>query len=269
MPANNQELLIDHLDKTLHGESIPEAEALLQNDASAREDWQYLQAAVDAVHHLALHAKVTAIRAELQAAGVVTAVRGELQSAGAVPGRAETPARKLFANPIVRNLFRIAAAIVSLLASYIIYKFATVNNDDFYKKYYSSYELPTSRGNAAIATLELAYRNADFNSVNTTYNAITTKTNKDHFLAGMASLELKQYPQAIDRFTQVLNNNTARGEKYFQDETEYYLALAFIANDQADKALPLIKRIKTDINHPYRSQVNNMSGTDLKILELK
>ena len=44
MPVNNQELLIDHLDKKMQGESLPEAEALLQTDSNAREEWQYLQA---------------------------------------------------------------------------------------------------------------------------------------------------------------------------------------------------------------------------------
>jgi hypothetical protein len=56
MPVNNQEILIDHLDKTLQGESLPEAEALMAADSNAREEWQYLQTAVEAVQHAALYA---------------------------------------------------------------------------------------------------------------------------------------------------------------------------------------------------------------------
>jgi tetratricopeptide (TPR) repeat protein len=245
MPVNNQELLIDHLDKKIQGESLPEAEALLQSDSNAREEWQYLQAAVDAVEHHALHAKVAAIRAEMQ------------------------PAQKAVVRSITRNIYRIAAAIVLLIGSLAIYKFATVNADDFYTRHYIAYELPTSRNGAESPAIEAAYRNADWNAVINLYNSLSAKGNQDHFLAGIAALELKQFPQAIERFTQILNNNSVNNDTYFQDESEYYLALAYIANDEIAKASTLLDKIKADNNHLYREKAENMSGTDFKILELK
>jgi len=245
MPVNNQELLIDHLDKKIQGESLPEAEALLQSDSNAREEWQFLQAAVDAVEHHALHAKVAAIRAEMQ------------------------PAQKPVVRSITRNIYRIAAAIVLLIGSLAIYKFATVNADDFYTRHYIAYELPTSRSGAETPAIEAAYRNADWNAVINLYNSISAKGNQDHFLAGIAALELKQFPQAIGRFTQILNNNSVNNDTYFQDESEYYLALAYIANDEIAKASTLLDKIKADSNHLYREKAENMSGTDFKILEMK
>lgn len=245
MPVNNQELLIDHLDRKIQGESLPEAEALLQSDSNAREEWQYLQAAVDAVEHHALHAKVAAIRVEMQ------------------------PAQKPVVRSITRNIYRIAAAIVLLIGSLAIYKFATVNADDFYTRHYIAYELPTSRSGAETPAIELAYRNADWNAVINLYNSLSDKGNQDHFLAGIAALELKQFPQAIERFTQILNNNAVNNDTYFQDESEYYLALAYIANDEIAKASTLLDKIKADSNHLYREKAENMSGTDFKILELK
>ncbi len=271
MPANNQELLIDHLDKTMQGESLPEAEVLLQSDSNAREEWQYLQAAVDAVEHHALHAKVAAIGAEMstqaEATGDIPATsRPAMQ---VVTGAPEATAQKPVVRSITRKIYRIAAAIVLLIGSLVIYKFATVNADDFYTRHYISYELPTSRSGAETPSIEAAYRNADWNAVINVYNSLPAKGNQEHFLTGIASLELKQFPQAIERFTQILNNNSANNDTYFQDEAEYYLALAYIANNEIAKASTLLDKIKAESNHLYREKAENMSGTDFKILKLK
>jgi hypothetical protein len=255
MPVNNQELLIDHLDKKIQGESLPEAETLLQTDSNAREEWQYLQAAVDAVEHHALHAKVAAIRSAYAEASADKAD--------------SAPAKKPVVRSITRNIYRIAAAIVLLIGSLAIYKFITVNADDFYTRHYIAYELPTSRSGAETPAIEAAYRNADWNAVINLYNSLSAKGNQDHFLAGIAALELKQFPQAIERFTQILNNNSVNNDTYFQDESEYYLALAYIANDEIAKASTLLDKIKADNNHLYREKAEDMSGTDFKILELK
>jgi hypothetical protein len=255
MPVNNQELLIDHLDKKMQGESLPEAEALIQSDSNAREDWQYLQTAVDAVEHHALHAKVAAIRSAYAKASADKAD--------------SAPARRPVVRSITRNIYRLAAAVVLLIGSLVIYKLATVNADDFYTRHYISYELPTSRSGAEIAAIEAAYRNSDWNAVINLYNSLSTKGNQDHFLAGIAALDLKQFPQAIERFNQVLNNNSVSNDTLFQDEAEYYLALAYIANDEIAKASTLLDKIKADSNHLYREKAENLTGTDFKILELK
>src|SRR5262245_17436792 len=129
MPVNNQEILIDHLDKTLQGESLPEGEALIANDSNAREEWQYLQTAVDAVQHSALNDKVAAIRAEMQTASVVSIKQPVVRK-------------------ITRRVIRIAAAVVLLVGTAVVYKFASVSSQSFYNEHYSSYTLATTRGEA-------------------------------------------------------------------------------------------------------------------------
>jgi hypothetical protein len=250
MPVNNQEILIDHLDKTLEGEALPEAEALIAADSNAREEWQYLQTAVEAVQHAALHAKVAAIRGEMQPAAVVTMRQPVVRS-------------------ITKRVFRIAAVFILLIGAIAVYKFATVSSEKFYNEHYSSYTLSTTRGEGATSLLEQAYRNGNWSEVVNQYNAIAAKTNKDHFLAGMAALELKQYKQAIARFNAVITNNAASGDSYFQDEAEYYLALAYIANNQTKEADVLLQRIKANKGHLYQQKAEDMLGLDWKIIELK
>jgi tetratricopeptide (TPR) repeat protein len=250
MPVNNHEILIDHLDKTIQGESLPEAEALLANDNEAREDFQYLQTAVEAVKHTALHARVAAVRAEMQPAAVV-------------------PIRKTEAHTITRNILRVAAVLFLLLGSVTVYKLVTVSSGDLFQKHYTSYTLNTARGEEATSPLEQAYRNNSWSEVSTQYEATVSKTSKDHFLAAMASMELEQYPQAIERLNAVLNNNVRTGDNYFQDEAEYYLALAYVADDKAEEAAPLLKRISAEDGHLYQQKAKDIIGIDLKILELK
>jgi hypothetical protein len=242
MPVNNQELLIDHLDATKQGASIAEAEALLASDANAREEWQYLQTAVDAIQYNALHEKVAAIRAEMQPAAVVPI---EQRS--------------------TRRFIRIAVAAILVFGALTVYKLATVNADKFFNENYSSYTLSTTRGEPAVSPLEQAYRNGNWNDVVTQYNALSTKTNKDHFLAGMASMELKQYPDAIQIFNLVIQNHS----DYFQDETEYYLALAYIADRRVEEAGLLLRKMEADNYHLFHQKAKDMLGLDFKILESK
>lgn len=250
MPVNNQEILIDHLDKTLQGEALPEAEALIAADSNARQEWQYLQTAVEAVQHAALYAKVATIRGEMQPAAVVTMRQPVVRS-------------------MTKRIFSIAAALILLIGAVAVYKFATVSSESFYNEHYSSYTLSTTRGEGETSLTEQAYRNGNWNEVITQYNAIAAKTNKDHFLAGMAAMELKQYPQAIERLNAVIVNNAASGDSYFQDEAEYYLALAYIANHQTGEAAALLRKIKANNGHLYQQKAKDMLGLDWKIIELK
>jgi tetratricopeptide (TPR) repeat protein len=85
----------------------------------------------------------------------------------------------------------------------------------------------------------------------------------------MANLELKKYSEAIDAFGQVIAANAKSGDNYFQDEAEYYLALAYLASNQATKAMPLLEKIRADKNHLYNEKVNTMSSIDFGILRYK
>ena len=85
----------------------------------------------------------------------------------------------------------------------------------------------------------------------------------------MAAMELKEYATAIELFKEVMAANAKSGDNYFQDEAEYYLALAYVANSEVDNALPWLQRIRNDENHTYHQKAKELSGLDLMILDLK
>lgn len=252
MPYNNENLLIDHLDQTLQGNSLPEALELISNDKDAAAEWQYLNFALQAIQEAGVREQVAAVKLELKA------------EQGVQTHTAPAVVRTLY-----RNVLRVAASVILLAGAVAIYKYATVNSIGVYEKYYSPFDLNTSRGAGNTDELEQGYRNKNWTAVTSLFNSLKEKTNKSYFLAGMANLELKNYEAAVADLKQVIAENARTGDNYFQDQAEYYLAMAYLANKQAAQAMPILKKIKADQNHLYNKKVNEMSWVDLNIIEQK
>jgi thioredoxin-like negative regulator of GroEL len=94
----------------------------------------------------------------------------------------------------------------------------------------------------------------------------TSMTNKSRFLAAMAEMELKQFPQALNLLETILAN---KSDESFRDEAEYYMALAYLGNHEGQKAAGIIAQIKANPNQTYYPLVAEISGISLKIIELK
>ena len=170
---------------------------------------------------------------------------------------------------IYRNVMKIAACILVLAGGAAVYKYATTSSAGIYEKYYSSYELTTSRGVTVADPIDQAYDSKNWSRVLSIFNTTKNKTTRSFFLAGMADLELKSYDAAVSEFTQVMAENMRSGADYFQDESEYYLAMSLLGQNRADQAMPLLQKIKANPNHLYHQKVAAMSFTDLHIAALK
>jgi len=252
MLNSKAELLIDHYDSQLMGKGSPEVHQLINEDAEIGEEWRHLNIAIDAVRDAALHERVIAVRKEWLAR----------QGAGIRVSR--TPVIS-----IVRNVMKVAACILVLCGGAAVYKYSTTNSTGIYQQYYSSYELTTSRGVTVADPIDRAFDNKDWTKVLALFNNTKDKTTRSFFLAGMAYLELKNYDAAIGQFRQVMAENMRSGTDYFQDESEYYLAMGLLAKNRADQAMPLLKKINADPYHLYHQKVAAMSLLDLRIAALK
>src|ERR1700733_6208647 len=216
MLNSKAELLIDHYDNRLRGKGSPEVEQLIGDDAEIGGEWRNLNIAVDAVRDAALHEQVMAIRKEWMAQ------QGR-------DGAAGTNSSKTPVFTIYRNVMKIAACILVMAGGAAVYKYSTTHSTDIYQKYYSSYELTTSRGAALTDPIDQAYENKKWATVLAIFNTTKDRTTRSFFLAGMADLELQHYDAAIAQFRQVMAENMRAGSDYFQDESEYYLAMALLA----------------------------------------
>ena len=249
--STNKNILVDHLDETLQGRSLPEAEVLLAQDSNAREEWQYLQLAVEAIQHEGLFNQVRAIRESSQQQTPVVSMKRSV-------------VRTLF-----RNSMRVAASLLFLVLAVATYKYITTSTGDLYTENYTAFNLSVSRGSEAGNQIEQAYRNKDWQGVINTFSQADSFNNKSLFLIGIAYMEIKQYGNAIQQFNSILDHNLQTGDDYFNDDAEYYLALSYLANKQAPEAVSLIQKIKADKAHLYNQKAAEISSVELSIIEYK
>ena len=62
MEGHNEHLLINYFDRTLEEREMREVSALINTDLEVRNQWQYLQLAVEAVEYAALYDQVAAVK---------------------------------------------------------------------------------------------------------------------------------------------------------------------------------------------------------------
>lgn len=252
MLPNQTQMLIDHLDENVENRHTIDVDALIRHDREAAREWQSLCLAVDAIEEAGLNEQVGRVRNEWRT-----------QHAAAVKSNG-AKVRSLY-----RNVMRVAACILVLAGGAAAYKYVSTSSTNLYAKYYDSYDLNTSRGAGSQDALVQAYTNKNWTAVLAAFDAAKEKDNKTYFLAGMADLELKKYPEAIERFEQVIAVNVHSGTDYFQDEAEYYLALSWLATKKVNEAMPILEKIRADKNHLFHQKVAEMSFTDLRLAQYK
>lgn len=226
-------------------------EQLIASDADAAREWNYLLAAVDAIQEEGLYEQVGTIKNEWK----VQQTQAVKPTGGIV-------------RQLSRNMAKIAAILVVVAGGAAFYKYATISSGSLYDRYYSSYDLNTSRGAGDIDKMEKAYQAKDWNAVLTEFNA-AKRDNKADFLAGMADLELKRYNDAIEHFEQVIAVNAQTGADYFKDEAQYYLAISWLAKDKVNEALPILEKIRANKDHLFHDKVGHMSFLDLRLVQYK
>jgi hypothetical protein len=248
----NKEILIDYLDHQLNQEDSEQIEIMARNDKSLDGELQFMKLAIDTVRLNAINNKVLAIRSSL----------ANTQAVSVKP-----------INSKVRSMYkmslRVAAVFILLAGSAALYKYISVSNLSVYEKQFTGYELNNTRGQESRDAEVEAYRNKNWNEVVAIYQTENNKSNKSVFLAAMAEMQLNHFPQAVTLFENILNTNGKTGDSSFQEESEYYLSLAYLMNHEENKSILLLDKIKADTSHTYYPLASKLSSIDLKIIELK
>jgi tetratricopeptide (TPR) repeat protein len=255
MSLNNEILLIDYLDNGLEAQERLDVEQLIREDAEAAKELEHLLFAVELIREAGLKEQVAAVRKEFQPTAIVKSI--EPQSKGGV-------VRSLY-----KNAFRVAAMALLLVGAAALYEYSVTNTSTVFDKYYTSFDLNTSRGNDNDGSIEKAYRNKDWTAVQNIFEGQKEKNSKSWFLSGMAAMELKNYDKAIISFKEVINQNKGKADEYFQDEAEYYLAMSYLAAKQPAEGLAILKKIRADKNHLFNKKASEIPAMDLKVLEIK
>lgn len=248
---NMSEQLVLYLDGELTGAERTGIENLLSSDAAVQAEYESLLRARAAVKHYGLKQQIAGIHKEMM---------GEMQP----------PVRKINSRKVLRYTMAAAASLVLLIGGYLAYSFFTLSPGKIFSSHYETYELSITRNSAnELTPAEKAYSEKKYSEVLRIHDTGEDKTAKGEFLCGAAALEVKDNGKAIKCFNEVLDINSQSGGAVFNDESEYYLALAYINNEEYDFALQLLQKIKGDKEHKYYSSVSPRLIRQVKMLRWK
>ena len=266
--------LVDQLDESRTSRPSASLQRQIDEDPQAAQEWYYLNLAVDAVRNAGLHEQVGFIKESLRKEQNAPAKPAYTEQYIAVPANQATrPATEKTSGAIIRRIgkysLRAAAFILVIASSTVLYKYVTVSSSSLYDRYFGSYALNTSRGEATETPIVQAYNTKDWNKVLSLAGAAGARDNQVEFLAGMADLQLNRCDDAINHFEQVIAANAQASTDYYQDEAEYYLAISWLACKKVNQAMPILEKIKADPHHQYHQKVANMSFFDLRMAQYK
>ncbi len=237
--TNNEKILIDYIDGLVTPEQRLSIESRLKMDENFQQEYKNLILAKEAVRNYGLVRKVSLVHQKMMV---------EMQS----PVKNISTGRNM-----AKMVSAVAAAVVLIVAGYWFFNMQQVSSEKIFASNYKTYEIPVVRDNEQQSAIVKAYSNKDYNSVVKITEVSTSNTAQDFFLTGAAALELKDAAKAIANFSTVLAINKNSSQSTYKDEAEYYLALAYIQNNNNKSADSLLQKIKQDVEHKYNSFVTS------------
>lgn len=244
------EMLIRYLDNELTAEEKLLVEKEL-TDPQVSEQLRKLQVAKQAFKQYAR---------KLQVAGIHKEMMQHQRSESA------KPAAKL---RWLRTAMRVAAIVILLVVGAGIIQYSLLDNQRLYNSQYEAFTLGTARSQVATSAIEEAYRQNDMPLTVERYKQAAAIAPTDHFFAGQAFLALNDAPNAIAAFEKQLAVNSNVQFKPYQDDTEYYLALAYLHSGNVSKALPVFEKIHNQPSHTYHREVSGWYILKLQMLKRK
>jgi tetratricopeptide (TPR) repeat protein len=239
------EMLIQYLDNELAPQERLQVESQLSADAALQQQLERLRLAKQAFKQYARKQQVAAIHSEM----------------------IKRKPRKTAS--MLRMTMRVAAAIIVLVLIAGLIQYSLLDAGRLYRSQYQSFTLGTSRDVTGASTLEQAYRNGNLQQVVALYESNAPKQSTDHFLAGQAYLSTGNPQQALRAFAAQRNTNAALDLKPYQDDLDYYMALAWLKAGNTGEALAWFEKIHNQPTHAYHDQVSGWYLTKLRWLNRK
>jgi tetratricopeptide (TPR) repeat protein len=236
---NISEKLVLFLDKELAEPDIVEVGKRLATDSGVQAEYQSLLQTRAAILHYGLKCQVAEEHKKMME-------------------QIQQPVKQLAkTRRIIRYSMAAAAGLLLLISAYVAYNYFSLSSDKIFYSNYHTYQLSVTRDVSNIFTpVERAYDEKNYKEVLRIHDAKEDKTAKAEFLTGVASLELRNNSKAIKCFNEVIEMNTGATTPLLQDESEYYLALAYIKNKDYDYAIAMLNKISDNEEHKYRQKIS-------------
>lgn len=239
----NTEKLIRLMDNELLDAERTVIQESLMTSPDMQQELQQLKNTRDAVKFYGLKSEVYAIHREM------------MREFSPVTGQ-KTPVVGL-----LKWTMRIAAGLFSVVLVSALYLYLTSSSDDLYQSKYSEYTLGTTRSDATVSPIVSAYQSKNYSKLIELSEFFNSENPETLFLTAMAYLQTNQPAFAIKPLESLLG----RKEAAYKEDAEYYLALAYIKNNNPKPALQLFNAIRADKLHRHYSK---LSVWDIRKLEL-
>jgi hypothetical protein len=238
--------LTDYIDGILSQAETLKIEAALQNNEILQIELLQLTKAQQIIKDYGIANKVKTIHQQM----MLDISKKEIQK----------PA-KVF--NITKILLRIAAILLVAFSVFAIYQYSTINHNNVFANANDLYTVNNTRAENVLDSSTSLYATKNYSAVIANFvkkqNASITET----FLTGQSYLATNDYKNAISCFEKINTQNL------FKDDVDYYKALAYLKNNDADKAYTLFEAIKNNKNHLYNDKVTTSFMLKLQLLKWK
>jgi len=249
--------LIDHyLDNRLPAQQAHQLEEKLRHDADLRRLLDSVTIAREAIRSGALRVRMKQLHEEYM---------NEMETE-----RASDNILPMYRKQSFTWAMRIAASLLLGVTAYSSYEFTVLDASRYYETKFMPYQLPVTRGRAEIVTtLDSLYSAGSYTAVTGQFTHLAVKLPRDYFLTAMSHLQQGKFDQAIELFDTLRRYDTQHNTDYFYQETDYYLALAYLGANRVDEAFALFERIHNTPRHLFHQTVSERDLIRLKILLAK
>ena len=151
-----------------------------------------------------------------------------------------------------------AAILIVLPALAFMFIYVTNSPARLFASQYQTYRMNVDRSSGIVNSEPLAkdYQLKKYNDVVNDYRGLSSPTVTDKMITAFAYMELNNYEAAIPLLEGVIRSNVMTGEKLYQDEAEYYLALSYLKSKQVEQSYQLFKKIYVDDAHTFNGRVD-------------
>ena len=153
------------------------------------------------------------------------------------------------ARRIVRYSVAVAASLLLIFVCIEAYNFYSLSAGRLFAEKYTGYYWMSTEDTTG-SEIEKAYKEEKYTEViNLNRNSVLSI--KDVFLTGMSYLETNDLSKAISSYQVVIADVKADKNSGLKDAAEYYLALAYLKNNDYDQAIELMNAIHDNSSHLY------------------
>lgn len=169
---------------------------------------------------------------------------------------------------IVRSFIGIAAAFIITCSIIVLYWFNGNTGEKLFSERYKPYRVNVERSDAnSNSPIVRQYLQENFNQVIVAHENTPATTARDKMVAASAYLHESRYDEAIKLLSDIISQNLATGNRLYNDEAEYYLALSYLKKKETGKAVQLFEKIYADKEHTFNSEIDWWFITRVKWLK--